>query len=73
MKYKDLPGRAAHGVSIICGSGCYGTYSADRGDYWQASPADTIPCGECGEPMVLVQKRVKFVRVTTKKAEAANV
>ncbi len=55
---RDLPNGRGHVKArqpmLICSAGCDGEYSANPGDYWLTPKTEVITCGECGEPMRLV-------------------
>lgn len=68
MTYDQLPKNPRVGVMLRC-HWCMVEGSACRSDYFHSLP-DTPECPECRGPMLLVQKRVRYVRVSPAKAEA---
>lgn len=70
MTYGELPKKPKPGVVLACG--CGGEYSAHAGDYRNVPAKERVTCGQCGEPMRLYQRRVRYVRISPKKAEASQ-
>lgn len=54
---------ATYGMFLACSEGCYGHYSATRGDYWFMAPNEPFICHECGAPMILARENVRLERV----------
>lgn len=45
---------------LYCRS-CGATYSASPGDYWHAEGGKPLTCDECGDPLELAQRMVRYV------------
>lgn len=74
MRYKDLPAPrpdsvTAHGFCIYAQQPmlrcmhCQEDYSACPGDYFLSDPDEEIICQDCGDPLLLVDKIIKYVEV----------
>jgi hypothetical protein len=68
MTPDNLPVKPKPGVHLHCRE-CGGEYSACRADYSTSrEPHKPMTC--CEEPLVLMQRRVQYVRITPAQAEA---
>jgi hypothetical protein len=81
MKPSQLPVNPKSGVHLVCIRGCYGQYSATRGDYFNRPQDETMTCyapldvlddtdSVCGARMVLVEEATSYRRISPAKAES---
>ena len=64
MKYRELPTTTGTGKpqpKMMCRDCGAGPWSAEKGDYWNAAPDDTVFC-ECSGEMILVRHERRALR-----------
>ena len=68
VRFGQLPERPLPSVCLLCPS-CLGTFSASRGDYFQAPSENICRCGDCNEPLRLVRRKVTYVSISPEEAQ----
>ena len=59
---QDLEKKAEQGNMLYCPC-CDSEYSADAGDYFWMNREEVFTCQHCEDELVLVHKRISYVRV----------